>query len=200
MLGAATYLADRDLMRWLVDEDGPFETIQVLCFCVGAVFAGLTAWWLGRGGRWFAALLYCVLTLGLVFAVGEELAWGQRILNFATPPQLAAINSKQEVSIHNIDSLAPMFTMAKFAVGAYGTLGAWMLLGLRRRPWAAQLELFVVPVFLSAPFVAVLGLRILRLTVLRHVVPLGYGELEELILAYGIAAFVTLAWWRLAAE
>jgi hypothetical protein len=42
---------------------------------------------------------------GLVFllAAGEEISWGQRILNFDTPERLAQLNDQDEFNFHNID-------------------------------------------------------------------------------------------------
>jgi hypothetical protein len=195
---AVVRLLHRPLMRWLAEEDGPFEWIQAVGFAAGAILAGVAAWRLARGGRWVAALLFAGLALGLVFVAGEEIAWGQRIFQFATPDELARINEKAEVSVHNISSLAPMFTVAKLIAGIYGSLAAWVLIALRRRWSVEKLEVFVVPVFLSSPFLIVLAMRLMRLTVLRHTVPLGYAELEELFLAWGMAQFTWYVARRLA--
>lgn len=64
----------------------------------------------------------------------------------------------------------------------------------------SQLELFVVPVFLSSPFLVVLMMRLLRLTILVDIVPLGYAEVEELFLAYGIAVFTVYVQRRVYTE
>ena len=37
------------------------------------------------------------------FAFGEEISWGQRILNFATPESLKKLNMQEEFNLHNID-------------------------------------------------------------------------------------------------
>lgn len=45
-------------------------------------------------------LLLCVL---LFFGAGEELSWGQRLLNFKTPVSLNKINVQHEFNLHNIE-------------------------------------------------------------------------------------------------
>ena len=48
----------------------------------------------------------CVYILGgivLVFAAGEEISWGQRIFNFATPDFLIPLNASNEFNVHNIN-------------------------------------------------------------------------------------------------
>jgi len=45
------------------------------------------------------------LIIGLVFLVffGEEISWGQRLLNFRTPDWLKEINNQKEINFHNIN-------------------------------------------------------------------------------------------------
>ncbi len=186
---ALLWLLDKPLLRFLTDEDGPFEWAQVLLFLVAAVASAGVAVHLLRAGSRAVGCLFVLLAAGLGFIVGEELAWGQRFLAFATPDALAAINSKEEVSLHNIASIEKWFTRGKLAAGLYGVFGAWLLLAASRHFAGSAWRACVVPVFLSSPFLIVLAMRLLRLTLLRSDLPAGYGEFEELVLAFGFAAF-----------
>ena len=38
----------------------------------------------------------------MVFAAGEEISWGQRIFEFATPDFLMPLNEQKEFNVHNI--------------------------------------------------------------------------------------------------
>ena len=196
-VGALVWLFDRELMRDMVAEDGVIEWTQVACFTVAAILSVRISQLLYRSHHVLAAWLFALLALGLTFIIGEELAWGQRILGFETPEGLSAINEKQEVSLHNVESVTHFFTLAKLLVGIYGTFGGWLLPHVRSKYWAGELRFVVVPLFLSTPFAIVLGMRLLRLTVMTGDVPIGFAELEELILAYGMASFVTMVWLRL---
>ena len=198
-LGSIRFV-DRSLLRSLSSEDGFFEWVQAAAFLVAAVSSLLSARLLLRRARTLPAALFALLGLALVFALGEELAWGQRILGFSTPGSLAEMNEKQEVSLHNIESVTQWFTLAKIVIGLYGGLGAFALHWLRRRRSVDAIELFVVPTFLVSPFLIVMGMRLLRLTLLRHTVPMGYSELEELWLAIGMAAFAVHVIHRLRRE
>ncbi|MCI0587623.1 MAG: hypothetical protein L0323_12345 [Planctomycetes bacterium] len=186
---AVLWRVDRSLLRSLAEEDGVFEWAQVALFVLGAAAAFGVARHLSRGGRRAAAALHLALAAGLLFIAGEELAWGQRFLHFDTPQGLAAVNSKAEVSVHNIASIEKWFTLAKLAAGAYGASGAWlaMRVGGRRDPSAWRP--FVVPAYLSSTFLVVLAMRALRLTAMRESLPAGYSETEELLLAWGTATF-----------
>ena len=188
---------NKPLLVGLTDEDGLAEWVQVFCFIIGLLFSLAIARQLSQDRRGYLALLYLLVGFGLFFISGEELAWGQRIFNFTTPEDLAVINEKSEVSVHNISLIAPWFTVGKLVAGVYGVAGCWVLFWLRRRREVSILEPFVVPFFLSSTFLIVLIQRILRLTILRDIVPLGYSEIEETFLAYGVAAFIVLLWRRL---
>jgi len=48
-------------------------------------------------------ILLPTVSLILIIASGEEISWGQRILNIATPEILMDINGQQELNFHNID-------------------------------------------------------------------------------------------------
>ncbi len=55
--------------------------------------------------------VYILAAIAFLFAVGEELSWGQRIIGFATPDFLLNINRQDEVNLHNIN-----ITLGKFEV------------------------------------------------------------------------------------
>ena len=48
-------------------------------------------------------LLLLGFALLFFFAAGEEISWGQRIFNVATPETLKAINAQGELNVHNIN-------------------------------------------------------------------------------------------------
>ena len=163
-------------MRFLEQEDGIFEWIQVLAFAISAVAAAALVPRFLRSGQRLASAAYLLLAAGLVFIVGEELAWGQRLLHFETPESLAAVNEKEEVSLHNIESLTFVFRLLKLIAATYGILGAWWLLRLRQRGRDREWRPFLLPAFLASPFLIVFAMRIARLTLLRDTVPTGFSE------------------------
>ena len=190
------YFLNKPFLRFLTKEDGLIEWLQVIGFIIGLLFSLLISNHLFKDSRRIAGIFYLFAAAGLIFIAGEEIAWGQRIFNFITPADLAAINDKSEVSLHNISSIAPLFTVGKLLVGVLGVFGHWILKWLNRYLNTSSLELYVIPLFLSSAFMVILAQRILRLTVLQDTVPLGYSEIEEIFLAYGIATFTFFIWRR----
>lgn len=89
-------------------EDHFFENVQ---FIILVVAGGLTlyAFWLAYKNRqalrthWIKLAAYLALALFFFFIAGEEISWGQRIFNIATPESIAEVNAQQETNLHNLD-------------------------------------------------------------------------------------------------
>ena len=88
--------------RVFAREDGFIEWLTVLALLVGAMACAVRAVTLARvRSKWFIAML-CLASLVLLFGVGEEISWGQRLLGFATPESIAKHNSQGETNLHNL--------------------------------------------------------------------------------------------------
>lgn len=88
--------------EWLIEigrEDGILETTSVLLLLAASVLAlrvALRAGWSAIGAMHaFLAFLFFVM-------FGEEISWGQRILNIETPEALRELNVQQEINLHNM--------------------------------------------------------------------------------------------------
>ena len=86
----------------LMKEDGLVENLTAVISLLASVAFSIAAY-RQRGLPRFALAL---LATGMVFIFGEEISWGQRILDFATPDFLSS-NTQDEASIHNL----PEFTI-----------------------------------------------------------------------------------------
>ncbi|MGB3592217.1 MAG: hypothetical protein WBA16_11085 [Nonlabens sp.] len=56
-----------------------------------------------RGEYKFLSVLFLITSILFFLGMGEEVSWGQRIVGFGTPEDLAAINDQDEVNFHNIN-------------------------------------------------------------------------------------------------
>ncbi len=91
-----------------VREDQYFESVGALGFFIAAFFFFLAFWNsrrdLKKGGlAWVKPLILLGFALVFFFGAGEEISWGQRIFNIATPAEINAINDQGEITIHNLD-------------------------------------------------------------------------------------------------
>jgi hypothetical protein len=85
-------------MLSLTKEDGFYEYLGALFFLLAAVVFLFT--FLKAKNR---NVFYLLFALAFLFAAGEEISWGQRILNFDTPSTIGAINAQDEFNFHNLN-------------------------------------------------------------------------------------------------
>jgi hypothetical protein len=84
-----------------VGEDHLVEWLQFFCLFLAGIYFGLAV--LKEVGvlRFF----YILTTLCSFFLAMEEISWGQRLFNIETPKTLEAINTQNEINIHNLESV-----------------------------------------------------------------------------------------------
>ena len=167
VVGLKTGSADPDAYKNLVfGEGGLVEWSQVLVL----VFAIRAAWLIGtdlntrleesRTGRLFQFGATC-----LALVLMEELAWGQVIFSWRTPPLLNEINAQNETTLHNIswfqDRLDAGTFLATLGVLAVVVLAPRWMRALTKHcsePLAAVIQA-LTPAFYSWPlFLAVSAL------------------------------------------
>jgi hypothetical protein len=204
--GVVAALLGKDAYKWLTEEDQFAETMQVLCYGVAWILCLCVTWYHVRAKNHLIAALYAVLCLGLLFLVGEEISWGQRIAGWGTPASLAAINKQHETNLHNIHGVGSSFKWVQLLVGAYGTilplvflnrgllaplvfLNRGLLARHRKLVDAVVPHLSLVPFFLPM-FVWKLYRNLGHTPPQYYYVITNYNEVIELILAMGFLLFM----------
>lgn len=185
-------LAHRPTFETVTREDGPLEWGQVLCFLVAAGAAAAAAVKLRRRDR-VTAILVGLFALAALFAAGEEISWGQRLLGWGTPEALADINHQNETTVHNIMPVQTAFNYVQLLAGFYGGVVAPILRARwTSRPVAA--EFVLPPAFLAPAFLVMFGYRLVRVTVLTEdrFVFVKSGEMPELVFAFALASMAVL--------
>lgn len=201
-LGGCAALLGKGPYKLLTREDGIAENLQVLCYILTLVLSVriVARLWGMREKR--DALLYAGLCAGLVFLIGEEVSWGQRILGWGTPEALRAINKQEETNLHNIYGVGATFKWVQLLVGAYGTVLPLILL---HWPGPAALRRTisrVVPHYTLIPYFLLMFMwRIYRNLwddPTRYYFAIAeYNEIIELTLAIGFGLFAVFQWRRL---
>ena len=98
-----------DLLKRATEEDGFYENMGALFFLLTAiVFFILSARpdlyrFKQRNGKYAEQSYFLVLGVLFVFAFGEEISWGQRIIGFDTPEAIQNINVQGEFNLHNME-------------------------------------------------------------------------------------------------
>ena len=93
----------------LAREDHWVENVTAISFLLAGLPLFATAWMERNSVR---CCVYILGGLAMVFAVGEEINWGQRIFGFDTPDSLLDVNAQKEVNIHNIPPFSWMFFLS----------------------------------------------------------------------------------------
>lgn len=186
----------RSLYGLLANEDGVVEWSQVaLLVTLVVVYAHLAVLLWRADRRWLAAL-YGVAALASLFIAGEEISWGQRVLGFATPEGLDAINDQGETNIHNIGLVVKVFNLVVVTICATAiTLPILRWTGWRATARSVAGYMLIPPLALIPAFAFPFIHRVVRLALLPDVGARAtkYAEFAELSFYVGLVVFAFLA-------
>ncbi len=206
LIGAAAMALARlhkDTFKLFLREDGILEWGQFVCFVVACLAGAAVARCRLRAGHPWQAAAFAIFALGMLFAAGEEVSWGQRILGLETPEYFRSINKQNEIGLHNVGPTLGVIKLVMLA-GSFLAASAWLVNGkLRVQRFADRADyLFIPPFFLSSSFLVVFAYQLARHTVwpASGFTVTRYGEWSESCLAFGLAAFAVLNYWLLAAD
>jgi hypothetical protein len=166
-------------MFWFIAEGGPVEsaTFAVL------LLAGIVALRARPPRPWHRVWARRLLGVILLVAAGEELSWGQRLLDYEPPAFFMTHNEQREFNLHN---LVP--SLAAAAVG-YGVVVAFLL-----TPFLSGLERWLQGVGVPTPTRSdgawVAGLLLLGVVVLPA---RKLEEIVEMLLAGAVLAALLAA-------
>jgi hypothetical protein len=110
-------------------EDGVIESLGFSCLLVAGTLALVAAVHLRPKRRLVTAAV--LLGVVLLVAAGEEVSWGQRVLDVETPAVLVDGNRQDELNLHNVEGLQGRAIVAQLAVTIAGVLLALYV----NRPW-----------------------------------------------------------------
>jgi hypothetical protein len=139
----------RSIALLLLEEDHLIEILTFAFLLVGGILGLALAWRAGRRrGKLLVAGFYLLFSSGLLFAAMEEVAWGQRLLGYETPPALEEVNEQQEVTLHNIEGLHGHTEFFRVAFGLGGLIGVWFSHHQRFRDRGIRAPVVLLPWFL----------------------------------------------------
>ena len=193
VLLAAT-VAYRPLFYFLFGEDGPIEWSQFAAFLAAALGLAVAAWRLVQRGDKLGALLIGIGALGIFGIAGEEISWGQRLLDLETPEALTAVNHQNEINVHNITAF-PMQRIGNWlqlVLGAAGLALPWLTRTRGPLVTVRALRLLSPPLFVTACFGLLCAYRAVRFLWPASVdidVAVKFGEWPELCFALGLLVF-----------
>lgn len=186
---------DKELYRFLLDEDGPIEWLTV-AFCFAAFVGGIgVSLRRARAGFPGQAVIFGIAGVVMLLVAIEEISWGQRVFGIETPEFFETANKQRELNIHNIGITLSIVNFGMMLVGAYGaTIGfinrRWKLNQLLNVPE----YLIVPPAFLTSAFLLTFLYKLSRMVVFTEsgFTITKYAEYIELCLSLAVASTLLL--------
>lgn len=93
--------AGANILATIHAENGPYETLQALLMVCGFFFA---VYALIKTKDILLKLWFGLAALCCFYVAGEEVSWGQHILDWATPEYWGQLNDQNETNLHNTSS------------------------------------------------------------------------------------------------
>lgn len=155
LAGVVSGLMGKETYKWFTGEDRFAENLQVLLWLTSLTLSLMVVTRKFRQGETTMAVLYLVLSVGLIFIIGEEVSWGQRIFGWVTPESMKEINKQDETNIHNIHGVGTTFKWLHLLIGAYGTWAPLILMGSNIQKRVRFDLSMLIPHFTLVPFFAV---------------------------------------------
>ncbi len=100
-------IANEDTLVILGKEDGVFESLTAIYFLLASMIF-FVLFMKSKSGNSLRIIntnknvFYFILFFLCLFAFGEEISWGQRILNLETPEFIKSFNMQGELNFHNL--------------------------------------------------------------------------------------------------
>ncbi len=192
--GAVAALMGKPAYKMLTGEDKIAETLQVICWIISFVLTILIIKKSARANEKGVAVLFGILAVGIIFMIGEEISWGQRLFGWETPESYASINKQEETNLHNIHGVGFTFKWLHMIVGGYGGLLPLVLLFTsvlqEHRKFLSRIvpHFTLIPFFLM-PFFWRLYRNLFDAPKDFYFVVSEYSEVMELVLASGFVFF-----------
>jgi hypothetical protein len=194
----------RPVFDWILREDHPVEWGQFAFILLSCVLALLAARQLsGVAGQRLAVAVLALYVGGSFVLAGEEISWGQRVLNLATPEDLSKVNHQGEINLHNINAGIPVEIVLDLILVVLALVGAVLpvLLWLRRRSLPQVFvtlgpPLVVVPLFGQMLLYQAIASGLTAVKGREYDLVVRFQELPEFCLYLGMAATLLFIYVR----
>ncbi len=150
--GVVAALFGKSAYKMFTGEDKIAETLQVIGWVFSLGLTVLIAKKSRAAGDTIISALYIILAFAIVFMIGEEISWGQRLFGWQTPASYAEINKQAETNLHNIHGVGSTLKWLHMLVGAYGTFLPLLLIFVIKQGDTHRFLEKIVPHFTLIPF------------------------------------------------
>lgn len=129
ILAVGFYLFNTNVPRFetYVQEDGVVEWLTVLGLILGSATCFYRLFKLRKQRKpWFLFVVF-MMGLGLFFAAGEEISWGQRIFHIQSSEFFLKNNAQGETNLHNLVVGGLKINKIVFSIGLIAAMGIYLV-------------------------------------------------------------------------
>lgn len=178
-----------DFLIRISREDSLIEYLQAITLLAAGVLSYMNTH--QRELSKTAKIIFYLLGISFIMIAGDELSWGQRLLDIPTPNSWAQINTQGELTLHNLYPTDYLVQFGYLLISAYGLAGR-TISNLLSHSKASLWHIFTPGSYL-APFFLFPFVLNLRYVWGEH--SLGqFAEPAELFLYLGLLLFLTARW------
>ncbi len=100
----AEMITPYDVMNAMLSEGGPHELLQFFVITIAFFYAAYCFFKSKKQQNHLLTLWFGLAALCCLYVAGEEVSWGQHILNWGTPESWQSVNDQGETNLHNTSS------------------------------------------------------------------------------------------------
>ncbi|NCO04138.1 MAG: hypothetical protein GW903_08110 [Alphaproteobacteria bacterium] len=105
-------------LEWLVGENGPYEILEAVILLIALGITLFTLLKMDKSNKWLMAWIG-LAALCCFYVAGEEISWGQHILQWNTPEYCQMLNDQGETNLHNTSSWFDQKPRLLLSIGVY---------------------------------------------------------------------------------
>ncbi|MEO0393093.1 MAG: hypothetical protein AAF213_07595 [Pseudomonadota bacterium] len=110
--------ASQEIVAWLGSEGSPYELIQFAIMVIALAIAVFVLFKMDHQRRWLMAYMG-IAAIACLYVAGEEISWGQHLLDWRTPEFWSSINDQNETNLHNTSSWLDQKPRILLIIGVY---------------------------------------------------------------------------------
>lgn len=126
--GFVFFYTNIERFNWFIAEDHLVEWITVIGLLLASIVSFMRFGRLFSQRSWWFLTVCFLLGLGLFFAAGEEISWGQRIFGIESSEYFQKNNAQGETNLHNLVVDGVKINKLIFSIVLSICLGAFLLL------------------------------------------------------------------------
>ena len=134
----------------LISEDCLVEYLTSVIYLISSIIAICISISVMKQKRTFFGISYAFLACGMFLIFGEEISWGQRILNVSSPQFFLEHSSQEEINLHNLYPIQNILHKIYILVGLYG--GLLLIAFLKMKKHNLLINLYFMPKWYLASY------------------------------------------------